>query len=126
MGQRLDAVGGRPLFSVDGVDYAWSDALGWAGLRGTFVRFEEDVRRGIAGVARSGGIEQEAVSAEATSFRYAHGLLAAEELDSWLDRHQLTLAEWGAYLERVVARERFPEEPPVGEIAGDEDYIDGI
>src|SRR5262249_25300507 len=56
------------------------------------------------------------VGAAQRAFRYARGLLAGDELDAWLDRRGLTLAEWRAYLERQVALERVPEPASAFEI----------
>ena len=64
----------------------------------------------------------ETFRAAATVFRYEHNLLAAEELEAWLDARGLSTADWNGYLRRSLLRERWAEdleqvaaEFPVGE-----------
>ena len=64
----------------------------------------------------------ETLRAAATVFRYEHNLLAAEELEAWLDARGLSTADWNGYLRRSLLRERWADdleqvaaEFPVGE-----------
>jgi hypothetical protein len=110
----LAALGPRTLFSVEGVTYCWDDVLASASARGSLEQLRSVSRQGLACVRRSevleDGLDQEALSAAATSFRYERGLLSAEELDAWLERWGLTVGEWSAYLERSLLLERWEDE----------------
>lgn len=125
----LAALAERPLFSVEGVTYSWSDVLAAASARGSLEQLRSLSRRGLACVRRSellqDGLDPEAVRAAARSFRYAHGLLAAEELDAWLERWGLTVGEWTEYLERSLLLERWAEEPEtVGAGSSPQDVVE--
>ena len=52
----------------------------------------------------------EALRAAATAFRHEHNLLAADELEAWLAARGLAVADWNAYLRRLLLRERWAEE----------------
>ena len=110
----LATLGRRSLFSVEGVTYCWADVLASASARGSLEQLRSMSRQGLACVRRSevleDGLDQETLSAAATSFRYEHGLLSAEELDAWLERWGLTVGEWGEYLERSLLLERWADE----------------
>lgn len=114
MNPQLGALAGRSLFTVDGRTYAWEDALLAAELRGELDALERQTRQGLACLRRleaeEGAPPAEAVRAAATVFRYERNLLAAEELEAWLDAHELTVADWNGYLRRLVLRERWLDE----------------
>ena len=59
---------------------------------------------------RRATLPAEAVRAAATVFRYERNLLAAEELEAWLDARGLTVSDWNGYLRRLVLRERWADE----------------
>jgi hypothetical protein len=94
----------QPAFSVDGAPYSWGDVLRLAELDGTLEELEHQTRRGL-GTAR-GELEPEAIRAAAARFRYDRNLLSAEELEAWLARWHLDLADWNAHLRRTLVRER--------------------
>jgi hypothetical protein len=103
--ERLRVLGRRPLFAVEGINYTWDDVLAWAEARGTLGSLTERSRRGSASLRRAEELgarpSAEAVSAAAAGFRYGRGLLSAEQLSSWLSRWELSVADWGEYLERT-------------------------
>ncbi|HUQ22906.1 MAG TPA: hypothetical protein VM049_07805 [Gaiellaceae bacterium] len=114
MSSRLGALAGRALFTVADRTYAWDDVLLGAELRGELGSLERQTRQGLASVKRLEAEEaeapSEAIRAAATVFRYDRNLLAAEELESWLDDRGLTVSDWNAYLRRQVLRERWEDE----------------
>ena len=60
--------------------------------------------------AEPDGLPAETFRAAATVFRYEHNLLAAEELEAWLDARGLSTADWNGYLRRLLLRERWADE----------------
>ena len=114
MAPRLGALAGRSLFTVAGRTYAWEDVLLAAELRGELDALERQTRQGLACLRRlaaeTGEAPAEAVRAAATVFRYDRNLLAAEELEAWLDGRGLTVSDWNGYLRRLVLRERWEDD----------------
>jgi len=96
-----------------------------AKLRGEWSALAADVARGTEAVAeleaRGEPVDDEAIAAAAREFRYARDLLAADELDAWLERHDLTADDWHGYLCRSLARARLPE--AAGRASADEALI---
>src|SRR5206468_173777 len=80
--------------------------------------------------ARAGDDNSEAVAAAATRFRYDRGLLSAEELDEWLERWELTIGEWGDYLERSLLLEQDESDAPAERMedasAAAATYVDAV
>jgi hypothetical protein len=136
--ERLAALGRRPLFSVEAMNYTWNDVLAWAGARGTLGPMRRTAHEGAAllrQAAENGQRpSQEALSAAAAAFRYERGLLSAEELSAWFTRWNLTVSEWGEHLERMLLLERarsegaltdpgaLPDEATLAEA----EYVDGV
>jgi hypothetical protein len=95
----------RRVFSVAGYDYRWEDVVRAAQR---WSRWEEVTRAASAGVAALGAMTEpfgnDELRAAARSFRYEHRLLAAEELEGWLEHWGLTTRQWVDYLRRTLAR----------------------
>jgi hypothetical protein len=131
---RLRILGRRSLFAVEGINYTWDDVLVWAEARGTLGSLRERSRGGLACLRRAeelgGRPGSEAVSAAAAGFRYGRGLLSAEQLAEWLARWELTVAEWGEYLERTLLLddEAAPETgaAPDDPQAVEAEYVDAV
>jgi hypothetical protein len=104
----------RLLFTVGGRTYAWEDVLLAAELRGELDALERQTRQGLACLRRLAAqgetLPAESVRAAATVFRYDRNLLAAEELEAWLDGHGLSVADWNGHLRRLLLRERWAAE----------------
>ena len=114
----LGALAGRPLLTVAGKTYGWEDVLAGAELRGELVELERRTRAGLA-CLRNAEVEGsmppvETVRAAATVFRYERDLLAAEELEAWLEGRGLTIGDWNRHLRRALLLERWADE--LGEI----------
>jgi hypothetical protein len=105
---------GRPLFTVAGRTYAWEDVLIGAELRGELAVLEQQTRLGLACLRRLAAepdaLPPETLRAAAAAFRHEHNLLAADELDGWLAARDLTVADWNAYLRRLLLRELWAPE----------------
>ena len=114
MNPQLGVLAGRSVFTAAGRPYGWEDVLRAAELRGELDALERATREGLACARRaeSEGSEPsaEAVRAAATVFRYDRDLLAAEELEAWLDARGLTIADWNGQLRRALLRERWAGE----------------
>lgn len=104
----------RSVFTVAGRTFAWEDVLLAAELRGDLDVLERQTRQGLACIRRlateGGTLPAEEIRAAATTFRYDRNLLAAEELEVWLEAHGLTASDWNAYLRRRLLRERWSDE----------------
>jgi hypothetical protein len=132
--ERLAALGRRPVFSVDGAEYTWDDVLAWSAARGALEGLRRRVYLGLTLAARrepGSLVDESAVNAAATEFRYDRGLLAAEELTAWLERWSLTVREWGEHLERALLLEG-ADDPAVDgdeistEIVVEAEYVDAV
>ena len=114
MNPPLGVLADRSLFTVAGRTFGWEDVLLAAELRGELGPLERQTRQGRACVRRlmaeAGVVPAEAVRAAATVFRYDRNLLAAEELEAWLDARGLSVADWNGYLRRLLLRERWVDE----------------
>lgn len=87
----------RPVFSVDGRSYDWSDVVLAAALWGEWNLLAHQAAEGVAWCARA---DPAAVRVAAEQFRQRRGLLAGDDMRGWLDRWQLTAEEWMDYLRR--------------------------
>lgn len=111
------------MFTLGGRTFSWADIVAHARLDGSWAELEESTRRGLAALATADAAGERPARDEVTEagnrFRYAHNLLAGEELNDWLDHWQLTLADWRAYVERDLARARASGEEAAadGEVA---------
>jgi hypothetical protein len=101
------------LFAIGGDVYHWDDVVRLAKARGEWSELEAEVRAGQEALAvlgaRGEGPDDDDVEAAARRFRYERDLLAADELDGWLEQHRITEDEWEGYLRRAAAREQLPE-----------------
>lgn len=79
----------RPVFSAGTHDYMWADVLA-AGRE--WGRWDAPTRR-----SRTSRDEAE-VDEAGQAFRYERNLLAAEEMEAWLEHWGLTVAEWRRWL----------------------------
>jgi len=110
----MGAPAGQSLFTVDGRTYAWEDVLLAAELCGDVGALQRRTRQGLACLQRlaaeGGTLPTESLRGAATVFRYERSLLAAEELEAWLDARGLTVSDWNGYLRRLLLRERWDGE----------------
>jgi hypothetical protein len=74
----------RRLFTVGGREFRWADVT---------ERVDWDALRAPDRELSDAGLDE-----AAARFRYDRNLVAAEEMEAWLDRWKLTVAQWRAYL----------------------------
>ena len=104
----------EPAFAAWGIDFLWVDVAVAAMVRGDWSRFERRLTEGLAAVARAHAdglaVEDQAVEAAATAFRYDRDLVSGDEITAWLDRAGLSTADWLAFFTRDLLRRRFDRE----------------
>ena len=98
-------------FSVGEEAFLWSDVILAAMCWGEWAEVEEATARGLAcqRQARAEEIvtDPAARAKAAADFRYARGLVTAEEMQAWLARWALTVDDWMAWVERDMLRARW-------------------
>ena len=89
-------------------------------MRGDWDALAADVRAGLAAfrVLTHQGVtaSEEEIENAGREFRYGRGLISGDQLVDWLEGRGLTTAEWRAYLERVIARDRAAEIKPADDL----------
>jgi hypothetical protein len=100
----------RLVFSIGEQGYRWADVLTAARAWGRWDEISCETVRGLAALQSTeiGTAELEEAGRE---FRYARGLLAAEEMEAWLQHWAVSHSDWRGYLRRGLARSRQPEMP---------------
>jgi len=104
----------RAVFAVDAETFSWGDAITAARTYGAWDELEESARHGVAAEKRSAAEGEEVGKDElveaTTRFRYDHNLLSGDQLTEWLERWDLTPAEWRAHVRRTLLRNRWSGE----------------
>jgi hypothetical protein len=116
----------RQLFRVGDHVYRWSDVVEHARATGAWDEVADRVRAGLAALAELGTPPPEELEAAARDDRYERNLLAADDLDAWLVRRGLTVADWHAYLERALAGAAFTGSPAPQPVPDDLTWAEGI
>jgi hypothetical protein len=109
---------GARMFTVGTTLYIWDDLVLAAHLWGEWSVLEQRVRDGLACLARLDDVENDAddaadddeVEAAATEFRYARDLIAASDLEAWLEARGLTVDAWYDYLRRTMLLSRWADD----------------
>jgi hypothetical protein len=97
----------RPVFAAGGQDYRWADVVAAARHWGRWAELERRAADGVGALAQlEEKIGQAELLDEMQEFRYARSLLAAEEMEAWLEHWGLTAKGWSSYLQREIARSR--------------------
>ena len=97
----------RPVFAAGDQDYRWADVVSAARQWGRWDELGRLAAEGRAALERlPEGIAQAELDEAMQAFRYARSLIAAEEMEAWLEHWALTPKEWVGYLRRELARER--------------------
>jgi hypothetical protein len=106
---------------LEGLPFTWADVVLAELNRGTWAELERRACAGLAArdAAVASGREPSAAetTAAARAFRFERGLLAAEQLDEWLEGWGIGIAEWREYLRRDLLRAR---STGAGEVGDDE------
>jgi hypothetical protein len=108
---RLDAFWDEPAFLVLNAEYARLDVALAAMARGEWAAFERQLAHGLAALARAEAEDlypsPEALDDAAAAFRYERDLLAASEINDWLERCGLSVDDWTSYLARDLLRRQW-------------------
>jgi hypothetical protein len=116
-----DAVREAPVFSAGGRSFNWEDVIEAAGARGDWQELERQTRELLELerlVAAAGELPSTTeVSGAANAFRYERNLLAADELQHWLARWEISVDEWLAFIRRslLTGRPAVAEDTSVSE-----------
>jgi len=76
----------QPVFSIDDRAYTWRDVVTYARFLGIWDEIAER-----AALVEQADLDPEAVDDAAMTFRRERGLLAADELNAWLERRSITV-----------------------------------
>jgi hypothetical protein len=99
----------RPAFSIGGVEFLSIDVALAAMARGDWSRFERQLAEGLAcdayATATGKHPAADAIEAAGNAFRYDRELIAAAEVNAWLDGWGLSIEEWTGYLTRSLLRD---------------------
>jgi len=114
----MPALAGQRIFTVGEMSLAWEDLVLAGCLWGDWPDLETRVRDGLACLARlddlddddADGLSEDDVEAAAAEFRYARDLVAAADLEGWLERRGLTVEGWLDFVRRALLRERWADE----------------
>ena len=107
-----------PIFTVEATSYGWQDVVLAGHLWGDWPALEERVRMGLACQARlddlgeddDGGLDEEEIEDAATEFRYARDLIAAADLEAWLDARGLDVDGWLDHIRRGLLLQRWAKD----------------
>lgn len=110
----MRALIGRPVFAVGETVYCWEDILLAAAAWGLWPGVVERARKGLALIAEAESDEpgedldvtEEEVQEAANEFRYSRNLIAAEEMESWLEAWGLDLDGWFQWVLADLLRSR--------------------
>lgn len=97
-----DSARERRVFSVGTRSVTWGDIAAYAELIGVWDEIAEQAAL-RACASPNAGVDADAVDRAATAFRHERGLLAADDLQAWLERRGLTVDGWLAYVQRSLA-----------------------
>lgn len=95
-----DEVLDRRVFSVGPRTYSWRDVVAAARVWSAWSEIERRARHALdLGVTAAEGVER-----AQDQFRYDRGLLAADDLEDWLDRWAISIDDWLNQVSASVAR----------------------
>jgi len=129
------AVPGQRIFSVRDVIYTWGDVVLASILWGDWEALEREVRGGLACLKRLEEHEDEEevlpedeVNSAAEEFRYVRDLVAAEDMEAWLEKRGLTAADWLDYIQRSLLIKKWADdlEAIQQEYPVDQDEVDEV
>ena len=135
---RLTSLWDASVFAVADAEYQWIDVALAAMARGDWSAFERRLEGGLACAAHA---EREGTTpsaddleSAANDFRYERELIAAAEINAWLERYGLSVDDWMAYLARDLLRVRhlpsidkvIDHHPPSPAQLESAAYVDGI
>ena len=110
----MRALIGRPVFAVGETEYVWGDVLLAAVAWGSWPAVVERARAGLSLMAEaerddadeSLSVTDEEAEEAANEFRYSRNLIAAEEMESWLEAWGLGVDAWFQWVVIDLLRSR--------------------
>jgi hypothetical protein len=107
---------GQVAFSVGDAEYRWEDVVAAAERWGDWARLQQQVREAAACLRRLEEDEtllgEDEVEAAAEEFRYGRDLIAAEDMEAWLARWELTVDDWMDFLRGSILRRKWSADLP--------------
>jgi hypothetical protein len=105
---------GQVAFTVGGDEYHWDDVVLAADLREEWTRVRDRLRQGLACLRaseeREDGPEEPEIESAATEFRYSRDLVAAQEMEDWLTRWNVTAEGWMDYVRWSLLRQKWADQ----------------
>jgi hypothetical protein len=99
------------VFTIENQEFGWDEIVIAAQVWGEWQPFLRTVRQSLACLrmaSKSGQLPPAVELREAaTSFRYAHNLISAEDARGWLARGEMTVEDWMNFLRGQLLRERW-------------------
>ena len=112
---RVQRVLDRPVFSAGDRTFTWGDVVDAAVARGDWDAISRRARQRLAYARRAehagGAVDAGEVERAANAFRRARNLLAADEMEAWLDAWGLTIESWLEWTRCSLLREQMPVRP---------------
>jgi hypothetical protein len=114
----MPVLAGERIFTVAGTPYAWEDLVLAGCLWGDWAALEARARDGLACLARLDDLEEDdedaldeaEVESSAAEFRYARDLVAAADLEAWLERRGLSIDAWLDFIRRSLLLDRWADD----------------
>jgi hypothetical protein len=113
----MRTLAGRALFTLGADAYTWEDVVLAGCMWGDWTALEARAREGLACLARlddlddaAAALDEADVDAAAEEFRYARDLIAAADLEAWLNARGLSVDDWMDYLRGALLRRRWADE----------------
>ena len=104
----MKPLNGAPVFRAGESQYYWEDVLLAAIRRGDWPTLERRAHEELAAIrwqtAADVPVAPVSIEAAAAEFRYARGLVSADEMHAWLAAWGLSAAEWMEWVRRDHAR----------------------
>ena len=110
----MKALIGRPVFAIGETEYCWEDVILAGAVRGEWSAIVRRARAGLALLAAAEEEEgeplevpgEEEIDEAANEFRYAQNLIAADEMEAWLEAWGLDVGSWMEWVVMDLLRNR--------------------
>jgi hypothetical protein len=114
-------------FALGDTQYGWDDVALAGRCWGDWVELEERAAHGLACQRRAAAeelvLEAGLTARAAAEFRYARGLVTAQEMEGWLAQWSLTAEQWLGWIERSVLSARWAGEAMAARYAAPADEV---
>lgn len=114
----MQTLAGQRIFTIGQTTYVWEDILLAGVAWGDWAALEARARDGLLCLARlddldeddDDALDEDDVEAASAEFRYARDLIAAADLEAWLERRGLTVEVWLDHIRRALLLERWADD----------------